>query len=331
MTPDDASAGGGVLLPDAPVTSLDRIVAVVHEKRPGRIAVAAAHDDHVLESIHQVHEQGYAEPILIGDKERIFRIAGDLGIDVSHMTIIKEMDDRRCADIAVQLIQSGEADVLMKGLIQTADLLRAVLEKEKGLRTGGLLSHVGVYEVPTYPKLLFMSDGGINIAPDLKQKMDILRNAVGVARALGVRIPKVAVLAAVELVNPAMPATLDAASLTLMAQRGQVRDCLVDGPLAMDNAIDPEAARHKGIRSPVAGDADILLVPDIEAGNILAKTLTFLYRARSCGVITGARVPLIVTSRADSSQAKYHSILLSLAIHASENPVPSAGPVAMPG
>lgn len=284
-------------------------------RSPGRIAVAAAHDSHVLESVHDVWQKGYASPILIGDKEKIFAIADELQIDVSHMTIIKELEDRRAAEMAVNLVNNREADVLMKGALQTADLLKAVLERDKGLRTNRLLSHVGLYEINNYHKLLFVTDGGINIAPDLKQKTDIVTNAITVARALGVEKPKIAVLAAVETVNPAMQPTLDAAALTLMSQRGQIKNCIIDGPLAMDNAINLEAAVHKGISSPVAGDADILLVPNIEAGNILVKGLIFLSNARSSGIITGARVPLVVTSRAESSEAKYYSILLALAIH----------------
>lgn len=294
--------------------SLDQIEELIVHRPPGRIVVAAAHDDHVLKSVHDIYTKGFAKPVLIGDKEKIFKIADELEIDVSAMTIIKELDERRCAEIAVNMVSSSEADVLMKGMMQTSDLLRAVLERDKGLRTSGLLSHTGVYEVPSYSKLLYVTDGGINIAPDLKQKADIIRNAVDVARALGVERPKVAVLAAVETVNPAMQPTLDAAALSKMAQRGQIKYCDVDGPLGMDNAINLAAARHKAIESDVAGDADILLAPDIEAGNILVKGLIFLGQARSCGIITGARVPLVVTSRAESSEAKYYSILLALAM-----------------
>lgn len=292
----------------------DDIESLLIGKPPGRIVVASAHDDHVLQSVYDVYRKGYAEPILIGDKEKIFAIADQLKLDLSAMTIIKELDDRRSAEIAVNLVNNQEADVLMKGNLQTADLLKAVLEKDKGLRTSRLLSHVGIYELRGYHKLLIITDGGINIAPDLKQKVDIVRNAVSVARALGNDCPKVAVLASVESVNPAMQCTLDAAALTVMSRRGQLKNCIVDGPLAMDNAIDRKAAEHKGIVSDVAGDADILLSPEIESGNILVKALIFLDNAKSCGLITGARVPIVVTSRADSSEAKYYSILLALAI-----------------
>jgi len=293
---------------------LDQFEDLIRGKPPGRIAVAAAHDDHVLKSIHEVYRKGYALPILIGDKEKIFRIADDLEIDVSAMTIIKELDERKCAELAVNLVNNRDADLIMKGMLQTADLLKSVLERDKGLRGTALLSHIGACEVAGHHKLIFVTDAGINIAPDLKQKVEIIRNAVQVVRSLGIDKPKVAVLAAIEQVNPAMPSTLDAAALAKMADRGQIRNCLIDGPLAMDNAINLEAAQHKNIVSTVAGDADILLSPDIESGNIMFKSLVFLSHARSCGMITGARVPLVVTSRADSSDAKYYSILMALAM-----------------
>ncbi len=295
-----------------------QIESIVRRKERGRIAVAAAHDSAVLEAVHGVCQQGFACPILIGDKEKIFELAGQQEIDVSGMTIIKELDEKKCAQIAVSLVQGQEADVIMKGMLQTKDLLGAVLEKEKGLRGSGLLSHIGLYEVPGLDRLLYVTDGGINIAPDLKQKVAIVENVVAVAHALGLAQPKVAALAAVETVNPAMPSTLDGAALAKMAQRGQISGCLIDGPLGMDNAIDLAAARQKHISGEVAGQADILLVPDIEAGNIMVKTLIFLARARSCGIITGARVPLVVTSRAENSAAKYYSILLALAMQDTE-------------
>jgi len=189
-----------------------------------------------------------------------------------------------------------------------------VLDKEKGLRTNRVLSHVGIFEVENYPKLLFISDAGINIAPDLKQKAEIIQNAVNVANRLGMEKPKVAVLSAVEVVNPAMQSTVDAAALSKMAQRGQITNCTVDGPLAMDNAINLDAALHKHIESDVAGDADILVVPNIEAGNILVKSLVFLYKAKACSIFVGAKVPLVVTSRAEDHVSKYYSILMGLAM-----------------
>jgi len=299
---------------------MDQLEQRVLGQRPGRMAVVAAHDEAVLASLKPVHELGLIQPTLIGDKEEIFRIADQIGFKVDGLNIIKELDNRSSAELAVNLVVSGDADIIMKGNLQTADLLKAVLEKDKGLRTGNLISHCGLYEVPGYSRLLLVTDAGINIAPDLKQKTQIIRNAVSVMNAIGVEQPKVAAVAAVELVNPSMQATLDAAALAKMAQRGQLGNCLVDGPLGMDNAISLEAAKHKNINSEVAGAADIILVPDIETGNVLVKSMVFLFKVRSCGVIAGAKVPLVVTSRAESSDTKYNSILLALAMMHSQQP-----------
>ncbi len=296
------------------IKRLDQIEGLISGLKPGRIAVAAAHESYVLQSVAAVHAKGYGLPVLIGDKEKILALADEMALDISGMAIIKELDTLRCAEIAASLVGSDEADVLMKGQIQTSDLLKAVLERDRGLRTGRLMSHIGVYEIGHYDKLLFVTDGGINIAPDLRQKVEIIKNALKLTRLFGIDRPKVAALTAVETVNPAMPSTLDAAALSKMAQRGQIPDCEIDGPLAMDNAINRVAAEHKQIISEVAGDADILLAPDIEAGNILVKALIFLGQARSCGIITGAKAPLVVTSRAESSEAKYYSMLLALAM-----------------
>lgn len=300
------------------INKLEQIEELVKGKSAGRIAVAAAHDDNVLTSIKEIYDKGYAVPILIGDKEKIFKIAESIQIDVSKMDLIKETDDAQSARIAVNLVNSGEADVLMKGHLQTADLLRVVLDKEKGIRSSRVLSHVGIFEIENYPKLLFITDGGISISPDLKTKAEIIQNAVYVANRLGIQRPKVAVLSAIEIVNPAMQSTVDAAALAKMAQRGQIRNCIVDGPLAMDNAINLDAALHKHIESDVAGDADILIVPNIESGNILVKSLVFLYQARTCSILTGAKAPLVVTSRAESSESKYLSILLALSMRGSD-------------
>ena len=296
------------------ISHFEQIEGFVTGKTKSRIAVVAAHDENVLASIKEIYEKGYAEPILIGDKDRILRIADEHSIDISKLNIIKEMNDIQSAQIGVNMVNNGEADVLMKGFLQTSELLHVVLDKEKGLRTNRVLSHIGIFEVQNYPKILMITDAGINISPDLKQKAEIIQNAVNVANKLGIEKPKVAVLSAVEVINTAMQSTIDAAALSKMAQRGQITNCLVDGPLAMDNAININAALHKHVESEVAGDADILIVPNIEAGNILVKSLVFLYNARSCGIITGAKVPLVVTSRAEDKVSKYYSMLLALAI-----------------
>lgn len=296
------------------IQKLENLETLIVGKPKGRIAIVAAHDDNVLMSIKEVYEKGYVEPILIGDKEKIFKIADEIGLDVSRMNIIKELDDTQSARLAVNMVNNREADILMKGYLHTAELLKVLLDKESGLRTKNIISHVGVFEVESYGKLLMVTDAGININPDLKQKAEIIQNAVNVAIKLGIDRPKVAALSAVEVVNPAIESTVDAAALSKMAQRGQITNCRVDGPLAMDNAINLDAALHKNIESEVAGDADILMVPNIESGNILVKTLSFLYKARSCSIFAGAKIPLVVTSRADDSIAKYYSIILSLAL-----------------
>ena len=296
------------------IQKLEMLETLIIDKPKGRVAIAAAHDDNVLSSIKEVHDRGFIDPILIGDKEKIFRIADEIGLDVSKMNIIKEIDDGKSARIAVDMINNKEADILMKGYLHTSQLLKAVLEKEHGLRTGNVISHVSVFEVDTYGKLLMVTDAGININPDLKQKAEIIQNAVNIGLKLDIDRPKVAVLSAVEVVNPSMESTIHAAALSKMAQRGQIVNCRVDGPLAMDNAINLDAALHKHIESDVAGDADILVAPNIEAANILVKSLSFLYKCRSCSVLSGAKVPIVVTSRADDSITKYFSIILALAL-----------------
>jgi len=286
---------------------------IEYAKRQGRrkLAVAVAQDEDVLISVHQAYMMGLIDVCLVGDKEKIFEISDRLQIDISDFEIIKEADEIKAAKAAVELAGSGSVDMLMKGIIKTADLLRIVLDRGSGLRTDRLLSHISAIEVENYHKLLFITDGGLNIAPDVKQKAEIIQNAVYVANSLGIERPKVAVLASVEVVNPVMQATLDAAVLSKMADRGQIKNCIIDGPLAMDNAVSLEAARHKGIVSDVAGDADILVAPDIESGNTIQKALVFLGKAKSCGIIAGARVPLVVTSRADNYEAKLYSIALA--------------------
>jgi phosphate butyryltransferase len=292
------------------IRSFDAVLAAVRGLPPRRVAVAVAQDDAVLEAVQGAKEQGIADFILVGDAAKITRMAEELAISLAGLEIINEPDDRQAAHHAVALVSRGQADVLMKGLINTADLLRAVLDKEVGLRTGRVLSHAAVFELAGYDRLIMVTDGGMNISPTLQQKADIIQNSVALAHVLGVEPAKVAVLAAVEVVNPDMPATLEAAALAKMADRGQIKGAIVDGPLALDNAISPEAARHKGIVSPVAGQADILLVPDIEVGNVLGKALVYFAGGQIAGLVLGATKPVVVTSRADTYQAKIMSIAL---------------------
>jgi phosphotransacetylase len=246
-------------------------------------------------------------PILVGPAARIAETARAAGIDLSGLEIVDARDAHAAAEKAVALVREGRAEVLMKGSLHTDELLSAVVSRDKGLRTGRRISHAFLMDVPTYHKPLIVTDAAINIAPTLEDKVDICQNAIDLAVSLGVKQPKVAILAAVETVNSKMPATLDAAALCKMAERGQITGGLLDGPLAFDNAISKEAAQTKGITSAVAGDPDILLAPDLEAGNILAKQLSFLANADSAGLVLGARVPIILTSRADSVRSRIAS------------------------
>ena len=278
-----------------------------------RLAVAQAADATVLAAVEDARREGIVEAILVGFPEEIKREAEEAGVDLKHYTVIAPESRESIAGDTVKLVVNGEAELLMKGLIATGELLKEVLAKENGLNLGRILSHVGIFEHSDFERLLFITDAGLNIAPDLKQKRDIVQNAIDLAVGdLGIHDPIVAILAAVELVNPAMAATLDGASLAKMAQRGSISGGRVEGPLALDNAVSVKAAQHKGIISPLAGRADILVVPDIEAGNILYKSLVLFGRVKSAGIIVGARVPVVLTSRADSAAAKLNSIALAV-------------------
>ncbi|SMC78183.1 phosphate butyryltransferase [Sporomusa malonica] len=293
---------------DRLLKSFDDILNAVKDKSPKRVAVAAAQDDAVLEAVQGAREQKIADFTLVGDIDKIKATADKLGITLDDVKVVHEPDDRKAAYRAVSLVSSGEADVLMKGLINTADFLRAVLDKEVGLRTGRVLSHTAVYELPGFNRLIMITDGGMNIAPTLQQKADIIQNSVQLASVLGISPAKVAILAAVEVVNPDMPSTIEAAALAKMTDRGQIKGAIVDGPLALDNAINLEAAKHKGIISPVAGMADILVTPNIEAGNMLGKSLVYIAKGKIAGLVLGAAKPVVVTSRADTYEAKIMSI-----------------------
>lgn len=280
------------------------------EKHPVRkVAVALAQDPTVIEAIVRARKRNIAEAILVGDKSLIRKAAESVNAPLDGIPIMEERDPCRGVATAVKMVASGEADILMKGYIHTDDFLRGVVDREHGLRTGSIMSHVFVAEIREQNKLMFVTDGAMNIAPDLKQKAAILLNAVHLANIFGIANPRVAVLAAVELVNPAMPATVDAACLAKMADRNQyVPGCVIDGPFALDNAISVLAAQHKKIAGPVAGQADILLVPSIECGNILAKSLVYFGGRRLIGLLVGSKAPVVLTSRADSSESKLLSI-----------------------
>jgi len=283
------------------------------------IPTAVAHpcEKSALAGAIEAGQLGLITPILVGPAAKIAEIAKASGIDIGGVEIVDAPHSHAAASKAVELVRQGKAELLMKGSLHTDELLGAVVARETGLRTGRRLSHVFIMDVPTYHKVLIVTDAAINIAPSLEDKVDICQNAIDLVITLGLEKPKVAILAAVETVNSKMPATLDAAALCKMAERGQIRGALLDGPLAFDNAINKEAAEIKGIKSEVAGDPDILLVPDLEAGNILAKQLSFLANADSAGLVLGARVPIILTSRADTVRSRIASCGVAvLAAHA---------------
>ena len=290
---------------------------LVKEKQQAkRLVVAVAHDEHSLEAVAMAAKKKYIEAILVGNAAEIKKIAEkNKKIDISQFEIINETNDSEAVAKAVKLVHYGEADILMKGNVGTATLLKGVLNKEWGLRKNEVLSHIALFEVQVYHhKLISLTDVAMNIAPDLNTKIGIINNSVEFLKKLGVETPKVAVLGAVELVNESMPATIDAALLSKMAERGQIKGCIIDGPLAFDNAISAESAKHKGIKSIVAGDADLLLLPDIEAGNVLYKAFVFFAKAKVAAVVLGARAPIVLTSRSDSEESKLDSIVLAAAI-----------------
>ena len=293
------------------IKSFAEVIKSARERGPKTIAVAVAQDADVLAAVSRAHREGIANSILVGNKEEIISIAAQQGIDIEGFEIMDEPDKATACQRAVELVSSGRADIVMKGLVDTSIILKAVLADES-LRGQNVLSHVGVAEVNGYDRLLVFSDAAMIIAPDLGQKVQILENAVKAARALDIISPKVAIVCAVEKVNPKMPATLDAQELVKMNQEGRIKDCMVGGPFALDNAVSVEAAKHKGIDHPVAGRADVLIVPDIEAGNILYKSFVYFARAKNAGVIVGAKVPIVLTSRADNEEAKLNSIALAV-------------------
>ncbi|MCW3786927.1 bifunctional enoyl-CoA hydratase/phosphate acetyltransferase [Plebeiibacterium sediminum] len=276
------------------------------------LALAVSQDADSLSAVCKAYNAGIIKPVLIGDVELTKSIIKKAGYNFEGATFIDESDPELCVERAVKMVSRGEADVLMKGKVATPVLLKAVLNKEWGLREGKLLSHFALFEVETYHKLIAVTDVAMNIGPNLNDKIAIINNSVGYLNKLGIHKPKVAVLGAIEMVNESMQATLDAALLSKMNQRDQIKNCIIDGPLAFDNAISFESARHKNIKSSVAGDTDLLLMPDIEVGNVLYKTLIFFAKAKVASVILGAKSPIVLTSRSDSEESKYHSILLAI-------------------
>lgn len=300
---------------EAIIMKLDDLIKKATQMENQTVAVAAAEDEEVIEAVSEAVKYNLGNFLLFGDKEQIVRLIKEKNSDLltnPTVKIIHANSNQLAAENAVKAVKLNEADVLMKGNIPTATILKAVLNKDYGLRTGHVLSHVAVFEVEEYEQFIILTDAAMNIAPDLEQKVQITNNAVDIARKIGVEVPKVAPIAAVEVVNPAMQATLDAAALTLMNRRGQIKNCIIDGPLGLDNAISKFAAHHKGIESEVAGQADILLVPTIEVGNSLYKSLVYFAKAKVGAVIAGAKAPIVLTSRADTAESKLYSLALAL-------------------
>ena len=295
--------------------NMDELLEKVRsEKKTKRLAVAAAADEHVLEAVLRAQSENIIEPYLIGDKEKICAMLKELGGAVAEDHIIDAPDVDEAAATAVRLVVEGKADFLMKGLLNTANMLRAVLNKECGLRTGSTLSHISINESPNYKKLFIVTDAGINIEPSLENKRDIINNAVSALRSMGYGKVNVAVLAALEKVNPKMKTTVDAAELKAMNERGEIPDCTVEGPISMDLAMDAEAARIKGFTSEVVGDADVFVVPNIDCGNILNKALRFFAKDKQVGIVLGAKVPIALTSRGATAESKYMSIVVTSAM-----------------
>lgn len=286
----------------------------LHNLPPKTAVVAAAHDEHTLQAVFAARRDDLIRPILVGHREEILSMARGLGEDLDSAQIVDAGEDSDCAEKSVALIRSGEGAMLIKGMLPTGTLLKAVVHKQTGIRAGRVMSHVAILDVPSYHKLLYVTDGGMVVAPDLEQKRHILQNAVDFCRFLGYECPKAAVLCAVETVNPAMPETADAAALKAAGEKGDFGPCLVEGPIALDLATDARAARVKGYRSPVAGDADILLAPSIAAGNLLGKSLYGLAGGEMAGVVLGAKAPVTVNSRGATAEEKYCSILICAAM-----------------
>ena len=296
--------------------SFDDILSKLKTADVKKMSVAVAQDTHVLEAVKVAKERGIVIPILVGDLDLIREKADEIGMDLEGYEIIDEKDTVAAARHAVSLVHDGKADIYMKGALETKDFLKSVLDKEVGLRTGKPLSHVCVFEIPGIDRLLFLTDVAFMPYPTLEDKKVIIEYTVDVAKACGVECPKVAPLAAVEVVNPKMPVTVEAAELTRMNEEGEITGCIVDGPLSMDLAIDPEAAQHKAgaLDRKIVGDADILLFPDIHAGNLVYKTIVRLATVKNGNILTGTKAPVILTSRSDSVEVKVNSIALAAVV-----------------
>jgi phosphate acetyltransferase len=296
----------------------ERLIAAAKALEPLATAVAHPCDETSLKGALEAAEAGLIRPVLVGPKEKILSVAQSFSLDLGRAEIVDVPHSQAAAEKAVELVRTGKAELLMKGSLHTDELLAEVVKRETGIRTGRRISHVFVMDVPGHPHTLFITDAAVNIAPDLMAKRDIIQNAIDLYAGLGLGTPKVAILSAVETVTTSIPSTIEAGALCKMADRSQITGAELDGPLAFDNAISPEAARIKGIKSPVAGHAQILVVPDLEAGNMLAKNLTFLLHADAAGIVLGARVPIILTSRADNVRTRMASCAVAVLLRHSQ-------------
>ncbi len=296
------------------IKTLNGLVDITKNNPTRRIAVAAAGDIDVMEAIKNAKQEGIVEPILVGDEPKIRKIAKDINFNLDDIEVINNPDKYGASAEAVKVIKEGRAEILMKGLVSTGVLLKAILNKEVGLRKGALLSHVAIFETPYYHKLLGVTDAAMNVNPELEDKIGIIKNAVEVFHRLGNKNPKVAIVGSVETINPRMEATMHAATISMMNYRKQITGCIIDGPLAIDGAVSKKSADLKNITSDVAGDVDIILAPDIDGANILYKSMNFLGGATAAAVIMGAKVPIVLTSRGDSERSKFLSIALAAAI-----------------
>ena len=290
------------------ITKFEQVFDRIKSHPKKQVAVAVAHDPTVIDAVIMADELDITDYILVGDEKKIIELSNDAGFEVKKNKIYNEPNNIKAVNMAVELVKSNKADILMKGFVNTDDFLRGVLNRETGLRTGKIMSHVYVLESSALKRMLFITDGSVNILPDLETKCSIILNSIYLANIFEIEDPKVAITTAIELANPKMPSTIDAAVLAKMSQRGQFSGKIIDGPLALDNAISPWAAEHKGIGGPVAGQADIIVVPSIEAGNILCKAHVYLTGGNLAGVVMGASAPIVLTSRADTSQSKLNSI-----------------------
>ncbi len=290
------------------ITKFEQVFEKIKKNPKKQIAVAVAHDPTILKAVIEAEERDITDYILIGDKNKILNIALESGLEIKENKIYHEPNNIKAIASAVELVKTNRADILMKGFVNTDDFLRGVLNRDHGLRTGKIMSHVYILESSALNRMLFVTDGSVNIYPDLETKCSIILNSIYLANIFDIEDPKVAITTAIELANPKMPSTIDAAVLAKMSQRGQFSGKIIDGPLALDNAISPWAAEHKGIGGPVAGKADIIVVPSIEAGNMLCKAHVYLTGGNLAGVVIGASAPIVLTSRADTAQSKLNSI-----------------------